>query len=96
MEIKINIKTCKDCCHLSHSGAFTKGGAKPVCDHPDAVKCVNYSRGISEPEGGFDAMNDENHPNYKAMEDYYHWKRRVIRHNFRIPSWCPLKFGKSY
>jgi hypothetical protein len=33
MDVLVKIKTCKDCRHLSHTGAFTVGGAKPCCDH---------------------------------------------------------------
>jgi hypothetical protein len=37
--IEITIKRCTECRHLSHSGGFTVGEAKPVCDHPKAVNC---------------------------------------------------------
>ena len=34
----IEIKTCSDCPHYSHTGGFTKGGAKPCCDHDETVR----------------------------------------------------------
>jgi len=33
----IKVKSCSVCPHYSHTGAFTKGGAKPCCDHPETV-----------------------------------------------------------
>jgi len=37
MILLVDIKDCNDCRHLSHTGAFTRGGAKLCCDHDDAV-----------------------------------------------------------
>lgn len=37
MKIEVEIRSCYDCRYLGHSGAFTKGGAKLVCEHPDAL-----------------------------------------------------------
>lgn len=31
----IKIETCRDCRHISHTGGFTKGGAKPCCNHDE-------------------------------------------------------------
>lgn len=36
MQITTTINTCTDCRHLDHSGAFTPGGALPVCRHHNA------------------------------------------------------------
>ena len=33
MEIKVIINSCNECRHGGHSGAFTPGGARPVCEH---------------------------------------------------------------
>ena len=33
MDITVTIKTCSECRHLGHSGAFTPGGARLVCEH---------------------------------------------------------------
>ena len=37
MSVFIEIKSCGECPHGSHTGAFTKGGAKPCCDHKGTV-----------------------------------------------------------
>ena len=42
IEIKIIIKTCFDCKHRSHTGEFTKGGAKHCCDHNDTCRSRGY------------------------------------------------------
>jgi len=34
----IQVQDCSSCPHLSHTGAFTRGGAKPLCNHPTTVK----------------------------------------------------------
>lgn len=36
MTITVNIRSCEDCRHKDHSGAFTPGGARPICGHHDA------------------------------------------------------------
>ena len=36
MIIEVEINKCSDCIHLDHSGAFTEGGSKPICNHEDA------------------------------------------------------------
>ena len=45
-KISITIEVnCDNCHHRSHSGAFTKGGAKPMCHHPDVenhAKIIPY------------------------------------------------------
>ena len=38
MIIQIEIKNCRECKHCEHTGGFTKGGAKPGCNHPETVK----------------------------------------------------------
>jgi hypothetical protein len=35
MKITIEINKCYECKHSDHSGAFTKGGAIPLCRHED-------------------------------------------------------------
>lgn len=44
MKITVTINTCSDCRHRDHSGAFTPGGAKPVCSHPNAVECATKNK----------------------------------------------------
>ena len=34
----IEVKSCNDCPHSDHTGAFTKGGAKPCCNHDEVVR----------------------------------------------------------
>ena len=42
LTVAVQLKCCSDCHHVGHSGAFTPGGAKDVCDHADAVvRCPN-------------------------------------------------------
>jgi hypothetical protein len=51
MEITVNIKTCKDCRHRDHSGAFTEGGAKPICGHSGSIMSGKKAKleGIKNP-----------------------------------------------
>ena len=44
MKITVEILTCEDCRDLEHSGAFTKGGARPVCGHEHAVDMVRLRK----------------------------------------------------
>ena len=37
LTVTVVLKSCEDCHYKEHSGAFTPGGAKPVCGHSDAV-----------------------------------------------------------
>jgi hypothetical protein len=41
MSVTITINNCDECQHVDHSGAFTPGGAKPICGNSDAchVRC---------------------------------------------------------
>lgn len=88
MEIKINktIKNCEECRHIDHSGGFTPGGAKPVCDHPKAVDMAGTGK-------------DKYHwkhrviPYKRVMLDEL---RSVRRPKNSIPEWCPLKNGCEY
>lgn len=46
MAVCIKIEHCNMCPHVSHSGAFTPGGAKPICSHHGAA----YDRPGVKPE----------------------------------------------
>lgn len=81
MEIKIKIKECSDCSHSNHTGAFTKGGAKPCCNHPCTVK-----------QKGADCF--KRIIPYKSI--YNETWKGDINIARRIPSWCPLKNGSNY
>ena len=43
MSVYIEINTCHRCPHADHSGAFTPGGAKPVCNHDAVLRRVQES-----------------------------------------------------
>ena len=38
MFLTVEIKCCRACKNVDHSGGFTKGGARPICGHDDACK----------------------------------------------------------
>ena len=81
MKLIININTCRDCKHLDHTGEFTKGGAKPCCNHPVTCKEKGYNcfkRVIP----------------YKNIYDNVF--NREIHEIKGIPVWCPLKNGNNY
>lgn len=40
MEVTVEIKNCRGCHHVGHSGGYTPGGAKIICGHPDIVKII--------------------------------------------------------
>ncbi len=93
MEIKINIKTCLDCDHVGHSGAFTKGGAKPICEHSYAAECV-WKEKQEDPDA-------EKYWDWKYRVIPYRTKINndlnvKYREPKKIPSWCPLKHGYKY
>lgn len=78
MSVSIEIKNCGDCMYLEHSGAFTPGGAKPVCNGPDAVDTFTKNKKVNS--------NKKRFP-----DDKYHWRHRVIRDTNKIHNHCPLK-----
>jgi hypothetical protein len=83
MKIILDIRSCRDCKHLDHTGAFTKGGAKPCCNHP--VTCE---------EKGYDCFKRviPYRTNYEELGGI----ERPIRTVKGIPIWCPLKNGRTY
>ena len=46
--VTLEIKSCGGCPYVGHSGGFTPGGAKPVCDHNDAVDRVCQFKNVSK------------------------------------------------
>ena len=38
LKVVVTLETCFDCRSIDHSGAFTKGGVKTICNHNDAVE----------------------------------------------------------
>lgn len=76
MKIIIEIKNCSECQYVSHTGAFTRGGSKPCCDHPETVKLKGddcFKRVIP----------------YKTVHIEY--LSRPSRQPKSIPEWCPLR-----
>ena len=68
------INNCSECLFIDHTGAFTKGGAKPCCGHEKTVKemgCDCFKRVIP----------------YKRE---YVLESRTICIPKEIPNWCPL------
>jgi hypothetical protein len=88
MQITVDIKHCDDCRHRDHSGAFTKGGAKPICSHSYAVEYATRNKTFPKfPVKG------------SGGDEKYHWRHRVLRmkqSRLIIPDWCPLKHGEAY
>lgn len=91
--------TCDGCSHRDHSGAFTPGGAIPVCRHPMAKGFPDLPG--DTPESLFlragmrpaDAKAMTNRRNMTKSEsqnlpDAHHWIRRV-RIGDAAPIWCP-------
>ncbi len=82
MKIIVTIKNCDGCRFLDHSGAFTPGGAKPICKHSDALK-----RGEGKKDPGHYKHRVLPH---KAIEFDRILKRKTP------PDWCPLRKGGKY
>lgn len=78
--LTVCLRTCQDCRHNDHSGAFTPGGAKQICGHHDAYRWATRDKQV----------------NRKDKDDKYHWRHRVIKDPKKIPAWCPLKNGMCY
>jgi len=73
--IVTKVKNCSECPHVDHSGAFTPGGAYPLCDKSAAPP---EQAGKHSYKGGrriipFSTKNNE----------------RMIKKG--IPKWCPLQ-----
>jgi len=81
MEIKIQIDKCEGCKHLDHTGQFTKGGAKPCCNHDLTCK-----------EKGYDCFK-RILPYKMVYWDVYNKEFAQVK---KIPDWCPLKRGYKY
>jgi hypothetical protein len=79
----IAIEDCSQCPHVSHSGAFTKGGAWPVCHGPGLEwEVFNEVLDYNDPEAG----KKWSPPILPTNEC-----RNRVR---EIPEWCPLPEGR--
>ena len=92
MEVVIKIETCNDCMHKNHTGAFTPGGAKPCCNHPHTVemrgadvfkRVIPYKNVYEDQRSVFDKSS-------------FHRDVKPTKEMKGIPTWCPLKNGKTY
>ena len=78
MKYVVTVNNCGECHYASHSGAFTPGGAQPVCGHPKTVskKGPEWTKRVIPHvmvKGG-----------YRNMENCAKLKEK-------IPGWCPLR-----
>jgi hypothetical protein len=91
LQIQVEIFHCFQCRHSDHSGAFTTGGARNICGHPNAAK-IRASKEAFKAE----------YPKYwseKNAEGWHHWSSHWyhrITPNTGVPDWCPLKGGSKY
>lgn len=47
MLVSFDLKNCYECKHKDHTGGFSQGGSKSVCDHPNAKESAT-KRGVSK------------------------------------------------
>lgn len=81
--VTVVLHSCSDCRHLTHSGAFTKGGTKSICGHPDACEI----RG--------EGKKDKYDWKHRAIRNKIR-KGGPYKNKPMIPQWCPLKDGYAY
>ena len=82
----IPIKSCQSCPHCDHSGAFTIGGAWPVCHGPEVVDWGTMDINYNDP----DANTKWSPPILPVIT------KHCRSYNGKIPEWCPLpKIGES-
>lgn len=92
MEIIVKLEKCSQCRHTDHSGAFTHGGARDICGHPDASKERRSKTdfGLEYPRYYGEKKNEQ----WKYWSS--HWYHRILPDDDSIPEWCPLKHGGLY
>ena len=88
--IEVALDCCRQCRHIGHSGSFTHGGARSICDHPDACE-ARRSPAVFIKEYPMYAKDVKD----RAADWKYHWYNRIVDDRY-IPDWCPLKHGSSY
>jgi len=87
MEVTIKINSCIECQHSSHTGAFTKGGSKPCCNHPDTCRAKGDSC--------FDRVIPYR-TEFRTMAAGISCREYETHEPKGIPAWCPLKHGGKY
>lgn len=83
------IKGCHECPHSGHSGAFTIGGARSICNHNSSCR----------PRRSKEDFKAEYPKYFKESEKdkwehwSHHWFHRITEGD--IPDWCPLLESKN-
>ncbi len=82
----IEITKCQDCPYFNNTGSFTTGGAKPCCNHPEAVKKKGNDcfKRVIPYKTNWDGFK-ENYPGQKPP-----------REPKNIPNWCPLETAEDF
>lgn len=94
VQISMQLINCGECCHVDHSGAFTKGGARSICGHSEATETLQ-KLGRLRSKKSFKRA----YPEYAGdVHEYWehHWFHRTIDRDGPIVAWCPLKHGARY
>jgi len=81
MSRMIEIKNCSRCPHRDHSGAYTQGGAWPVCHGPNVVDWASIDVDYNDPKA-----NEKWSPPILPVENRFTRTPTDI-----IPTWCPLE-----
>lgn len=97
MIITKEIKKCRQCRFVDHSGSFTPGGAKDICQGPSVIEWVAQYKNLYRPPYYIKAINNPKSRYHKDAINYIHWRHRVVEADKeKIPEWCPLKNGEFY
>jgi len=89
MNVTVAINTCNECRFRDHSGAFTKGGAKPICGGPGASVYTSRAKGLKRTSYHWKHRVLPNEPITIYGRPYHICTDK-------IPNWCPLRNGESY
>lgn len=103
LKICVEVRNCFDCRHKDHSGAFTLGGAKRICSHPDVSDIVSKIKklhklttvDLRKINSTKASERQEGNEIFKGSSTY--WKHRILPNGGNVlPDWCPLKYGRGY
>ena len=81
----VQINKCGQCRYRDHSGYFTPGGAKNICQGPNVIEHVARYKDIFCPPNYIKHLNDSNSRYHKDAINYIHWMHRVITDKNEIP-----------